>query len=171
MIVLKAVEFGVRKHGKQVRKFTGEPYFCHCTRVARKIAQCGFGDFTVTAALLHDTLEDTDTTIEELREQFGSVVADYVWWLTKPPLDRGNRELRKRMDRERLSRAPMEAKSIKVADILDNAPGFIANDSEFAPRYAAESRALIASLHGAHSALLTELDAMLTSYERARATG
>lgn len=72
--MLRAAEFAANKHRKQKRKGrTGRPYVGHCIEVARIIAEiAGIDDPDIlAAALLHDTVEDTGTTPEELREQFG----------------------------------------------------------------------------------------------------
>ena len=67
----------------------------------------------VAAALLHDTLEDTDTTLPELQVEFGFEVAELVHWLSD--LEKGTRDTRKMMSALRLSRAPFPAKLIKLA--------------------------------------------------------
>lgn len=84
----EAFTFGETKHRGFTRKNSNEPYFIHCTAVATSIVQ--EPDVTkdfVIAALLHDTVEDTDTTSEELKVRFGETVQILVQGLTKLPAE------------------------------------------------------------------------------------
>lgn len=88
--------------------------------------------------------EDTDATYEGIVYKVGREPADFVRWLTNEPVVQGiNRERRKAMDRERLSRAPWQVHTIKLADLISNAPSIRDNDPEFAVRYGAEARKLV----------------------------
>ena len=78
----KAYEFAREKHEGQFRK-SGEPYFSHPAEVAYILAELRMDIPTVVAGLLHDTVEDTDTTIEEIEELFGKEVAFIVKGVTK----------------------------------------------------------------------------------------
>ncbi|MFN3264635.1 MAG: RelA/SpoT family protein [Aquificaceae bacterium] len=80
--VRKALEFIEEKHAGQFRK-SGEPYVVHPIEVAITLAELGMDTDTVVAGLLHDVLEDTQTTYEELKEKFGKDVADIVEGVTK----------------------------------------------------------------------------------------
>ncbi len=80
--VKKAIEFIDEKHQGQYRK-SGEPYVIHPIEVASTLAELGMDVNTVVAGLLHDVLEDTDTTYKELVENFGKDVADIVEGVTK----------------------------------------------------------------------------------------
>ena len=77
--IKKAIQFAARKHHGQMR-ISGEslPYITHLFSVALLVAEDGADDDVVTAALLHDTLEDTDTTREEIVEAFNERVAGLV---------------------------------------------------------------------------------------------
>ena len=81
-IIQKAYEYAKAKHGDQLRK-SGEPYIIHPVQVAYILATLGMDDNTICAALLHDVLEDTDTTYEELEKEFNSEVAYMVDGVTK----------------------------------------------------------------------------------------
>ena len=84
-LVLKAAEFAARKHRDQRRKdIDSSPYINHPISVALVIAQVGNIEDPeiLAAALLHDTLEDTDTSVSELLEEFNETVADYVQEVT-----------------------------------------------------------------------------------------
>lgn len=78
----RAFDLGVAAHATQKRK-SGEPYFVHPVRVATVLAQLGLDGAGVTAALLHDVVEDTETTVYELTEEFGREVATIVDGVTK----------------------------------------------------------------------------------------
>lgn len=80
--VKKAIEFIEEKHAGQYRK-SGEPYVVHPLEVAIILAELDMDIDTVVAGLLHDVLEDTETTYEELKENFGKDVADIVEGVTK----------------------------------------------------------------------------------------
>ncbi len=69
-------------HAGQFRK-SGEPYFTHCVAVAHILAEMKLDAEAIAAALMHDILEDTDTTLEELRSEFGSDIAIIVDGVTK----------------------------------------------------------------------------------------
>ncbi|HAJ47442.1 MAG TPA: bifunctional (p)ppGpp synthetase/guanosine-3',5'-bis(diphosphate) 3'-pyrophosphohydrolase [Alphaproteobacteria bacterium] len=78
----RAYVFGIAKHGNQKRQ-SGDPYFSHPLEVAGILTDLKADEATVVTALLHDTLEDTDTTIDELTVQFGKEIADLVNGVTK----------------------------------------------------------------------------------------
>ena len=81
-LILKAYNYAVQKHGEQLRK-SGEPYIIHPTNVAYTIAELGLDEKTICAALLHDVLEDTDATYEDIVRDFGKEIADMVDGVTK----------------------------------------------------------------------------------------
>ena len=81
-IVQKAYEYAKEKHGDQKRK-SGEPYIIHPIQVAYTLANLDLDDNTICAALLHDVLEDTDTTYDDLVKEFNEEVAYMVSGVTK----------------------------------------------------------------------------------------
>lgn len=81
-LIQKAYVFGATHHAGQMR-LSGEPYFSHPLAVADLLADMNFDEATVAAALLHDTVEDTNTSVDELDELFGEEVADIVDGVTK----------------------------------------------------------------------------------------
>lgn len=83
-IVNKAYIFSEEKHKGQIRKFSGLPYFTHPKYVARVIEELTENEVMVATALLHDIVEDTEATLEEVRFEFGDQVANYVSELTNP---------------------------------------------------------------------------------------
>ncbi len=81
--IRKAFELAVAAHKEQRRK-SGEPYIMHPIEVARICAaEIGLGPTAIVSALLHDVVEDTEVTIEEIREQFGPIIGRIVDGLTK----------------------------------------------------------------------------------------
>jgi len=81
--IRQAYEIAVNAHSKQRRK-SGEPYILHPIEVARICAEeIGLGPTAIVSALLHDTVEDTDVTLPEIRERFGDKISDIVDGLTK----------------------------------------------------------------------------------------
>ncbi len=80
--VRKAYEFARTLHQNQ-KRLSGEPYIIHPLSVAIILAEMEMDDDTIIAGLLHDTVEDTDCTLEELKREFGEAVAELVDGVTK----------------------------------------------------------------------------------------
>jgi len=118
--LLKAIEFASRKHSTQRRKDKGaSPYINHPIAVAHLLADTGCVTDLVTlmAAVLHDTIEDTKTTGEELEAQFGRDVRELVEELTD------DKTLHKEVRKLQIEHAPClspRAKAIKLADKIAN---------------------------------------------------
>ena len=81
-LILRAYELANSKHKDQYRK-SGEAYIIHPLNVAYTLAQIGLDDSTICAALLHDVVEDTDVTNEDIVKEFGQEIADMVAGVTK----------------------------------------------------------------------------------------
>ena len=81
-MIRDAYNFILAKHQNQTRR-TGEPYYHHLLEVAFILAKLQVGPSTITAGLLHDVVEDTDVTVEEIRHRWGDQVAKLVDSLTK----------------------------------------------------------------------------------------
>ncbi len=82
ILVKKAYEFSKNAHQNHIRK-SGEPYFNHLFATARNIAELGMGAVTISAGFLHDTIEDTDVTAEEIEKEFGREILFLVEGVTK----------------------------------------------------------------------------------------
>ena len=78
----KAYEFGLKAHMHQ-RRYSGEPYFEHCLNVGLILASMRMDTTTIISGLLHDVVEDTDVTEEELEAEFGETVRMLVNGVTK----------------------------------------------------------------------------------------
>lgn len=85
-LVISAYNFAKTRHAGQRRAFVGIPYFTHPKGVARIVEKLTNVEALVAAAVLHDVLEDTSTTVEELVSKFGIEVALYVQELTSDPV-------------------------------------------------------------------------------------
>lgn len=81
-LIQHAYVYAASAHAGQTR-LSGEPYLSHPLAVADTLAEMGFDEPTIAAGLLHDTVEDTKATIEEIDENFGEEVADIVDGVTK----------------------------------------------------------------------------------------
>ena len=81
-VIQRAYEYADEKHKSQLRK-SGEPYIIHPLAVAEIVAEIGLDTDAITAALLHDCLEDTDASFEEISRMFGETVANLVEGVTK----------------------------------------------------------------------------------------
>lgn len=121
-LIQRALALAARKHTSS-RKGTDIPYITHPAHVAIILARNGFDDSVLAAAVLHDVLEDTDTTPEELRGEFGEKVAKLVQEVSEPDFDRPKSETwgrRKKAKLEQLRSASEEALAICAADRLHN---------------------------------------------------
>jgi len=114
----KALTFAAKNHGIKTRKDKETPYFAHPVRTAAILRAVGFSEFQnenlMIAALLHDLVEDTPITLNDIRKNFGEKVALIVKELTKP--EKGDKEEWIRS----FENASEEAKIIKMADRIDN---------------------------------------------------
>lgn len=81
-IIIKAYNYAKEKHGTQCRK-SGEPYIIHPVQVAYILADIGLDESTICAALLHDVVEDTEVTHEDLVRDFSEEIANMVAGVTK----------------------------------------------------------------------------------------
>jgi (p)ppGpp synthase/HD superfamily hydrolase len=134
-----ALEYATFAHHGQVRKFTGEPYIGHPVAVAaltkKALEFYGYDkDIVILAmkcALLHDVVEDTKVSIEDIQSSFGDKVAQGVWFLTDPDKFVGNRATRKALTRARLACAPKYIKLVKIADIEHNSLSIKKYDPDF----------------------------------------
>jgi guanosine-3',5'-bis(diphosphate) 3'-pyrophosphohydrolase len=118
--LLEAVSFAARAHAGQLRKDGRTPYVSHVYRVALVVRHVfGIDDPAVlTAAVLHDTIEDTTTDFDDLHERFGPDVAAWVAILSKDK--RLADDPREEAYRAGLSAAPWQVKVCKLADVCDN---------------------------------------------------
>ena len=81
-LILKAYNFAKSHHGDQLRQ-SGEPYIIHPMQVAYILTELELDDETICAALLHDVVEDTDVTNDDLKKEFNESIAEMVAGVTK----------------------------------------------------------------------------------------
>lgn len=159
LVFIKAVLFATAAHDQQRRKYTGEPYIMHPLEVADILVRYGADDGEmVVAAVLHDVLEDTEATAEQVEGLFGARVRKLVEEVTDvSKLEDGNRAIRKALDREHIARASPEAKTVKLADLISNTRSIAKHDKDFAKVYLPEKRLLLNVMHDASHPQLWEL--------------
>ena len=118
--VLKAFEY----HGKQVRKFVNEPYVVHCLRVASLVADYTEEEDLVIAAVLHDIVENTEASVEDVKEWFGEKISGLVGELSNNKLDMGLVGKRSYM-LKKFVLLSNDGLIIKLIDRLDNISGLL----------------------------------------------
>jgi guanosine-3',5'-bis(diphosphate) 3'-pyrophosphohydrolase len=143
----KALEFARDAHGKQKRKYSSEAYIEHPIRVAELVRSVPHTTGMICAAYLHDVVEDTQVTIEKIYTEFGEAVGELVEELTdefmKINYPHLNRQRRKQKEVERQAGISREAKTIKLADVIDNTVDIVRNDKGFARKYLKEMENLV----------------------------
>ena len=143
-LIFRALQYATEAHEGQVRKYSGEPYIVHPIEVMEIVKTVEHDDAMLAAALLHDVVEDTNVTIEEIESSFGADVAALVSDLTdvSKPED-GNRKLRKAMDRAHSAKSSARAQTVKLADLISNSSDILENDPSFAKVYLHEKELLL----------------------------
>ena len=133
-----------KAHEGQFRKYSGMPYIVHPIEVATIVQSVDHTDEMIAAALLHDVVEDTDYSFEDIANEVSPKVAELVKGLTdvSNPQD-GNRKIRKAIDKDHLAEQNAEVQTIKLADVISNSQDIKANDPKFAKVYIEEMKALL----------------------------
>ena len=161
--ILEAAQFSANAHAGQFRKYGDNPlpYAVHPARVA---GWCAIlpeaSEEMVITAYLHDVLEDTTVTVNEIRQKFGQEVADMVIALTKIKFPGENRKARNERYLLGLQAANQCVQTIKLLDRIDNLQDIVGGPVDFQILYAKESIELNAALHGANVHLAIRLRQM-----------
>jgi (p)ppGpp synthase/HD superfamily hydrolase len=172
--IIKAAQYAADVHAGQTRKYNGLPYVVHSARVAARIAiHPEATEEMVMAAFLHDTVEDTETTFEDIRFLFGDLVTDLVIDLTDPictgladTCKNKPRAERKEIARSYLMGACREAKIIKLIDRIDNLRDMPLDPPNlYTKMYVGESRALAETIGEVSAALKAELLAICDDHD------
>lgn len=158
-------QFASFAHQGQVRKFAPEPFVVHPIRVM-ETCKAYTNDITVlSAAVLHDVLEDTEITRHDMYDFLVTVMDAHhaqrtvrlVEQLTdvyiKANYPHWNRRKRKKEEIKRLSMTTPDAQTIKYADVIDNCTAIIEHDIEFADRFLGECRDLLKKINRGNSVL------------------
>lgn len=167
-LVKKARDYSINAHARinQLRKYTLQPYDVHLKAVAEMVASVSDDRAMIAAAWLHDTVEDTPATFEDLEETFGTDVMNLVKELTdvSRPGD-GNRAARKAIDREHTALASPRAKTIKLADLIDNCEDICRHDQRFGRVYMNEMKALLEVLTEGDRGLYAKATKLISTYD------
>ncbi|WP_235988838.1 HD domain-containing protein [Aquibacillus kalidii] len=129
MDLLKAITYATEKHDGQRRKVDKIPYISHPYRVSMLLATEGYDKEIVTAGLLHDIVEDTDGTLDEIKSLFGEIVAELVQYASEPDKSLPW-EKRKQHTITTIKHAPLAAKIVVCADKVDNLTSIIENEKQ-----------------------------------------
>lgn len=149
-------DFADNAHGEQLRRYTKERYIVHPLRVMEICNEYTEDKTILAAALLHDVLEDTQVTKEELHtflkdlmsEQEANKTVRLIVELTdvfiKKDYPQWNRDTRKAKEAARLEKTSGASQTVKYADIIDNCVEMATHDEdEFAPKFLKECRSLL----------------------------
>ena len=157
-ILAKITDFGDLAHGDQMRKYAPDRYMVHPKRVMEKLKNYTDDLTILSAALLHDVIEDTPVDRHEIENflktlmssEQASRTVDLVVELSdvfvKKDYPKLNRRTRKAKKLERLEKTSPESQTIKYSDILDNTLEIADQDTSFAKVYLHEVRQILAKL-------------------------
>jgi len=158
-LVERARIYATRAHQRinHRRKYSNQPYHVHLEAIVKLLQQVTDDAEILAAAWLHDTVEDTPATLDNIEHEFGKNVAELVEDLTDVSLPSdGNRAIRKEIDRKHLAQASTRAKTIKLADLIDNCQDITRHDPRFAVVFLDEMTALLEILDDGHPSLLEQ---------------
>ena len=165
-LLFKALAFSAEKHTKQRRKDIDKtPYINHPISLANILAQRWVIDENVLcAAILHDTIEDTETTVDELQEHFGEKITSIVLEVTD---DKSlEKSIRKQKQVEHAASISHEAKLVKLADKIANITDIINTppadwSTDRKKDYFNWAKAVVDNLRGAHQGLEKDFDDLI----------
>ena len=165
-LLFKALAFSAEKHSKQKRKdIDKSPYINHPISLANILAKRWVIDENVLcAAILHDTIEDTKTTADELRKHFGEKITSIVLEVSD---DKSlEKEVRKQLQIDHAASLSREAKLVKLADKIANITDIINTppvnwSKERKQEYFAWAKAVVDNLRGVHQGLEGEFDDLI----------
>jgi hypothetical protein len=145
-LVKRASDYATKAHQRinHQRKYSKQPYHVHLKAAAKLVASVTDDAEMIAAAWLHDTVEDTPATLDDIETEFGVSVAELVEELTDVSKSSdGNRAQRKAIDLQHSAQASARAKTVKLADLIDNCRDITKHDQRFARVYLVEMGALL----------------------------
>lgn len=157
-LVKRALAFANDAHTSinHVRKYTGEPYINHPIEVMGIVKTAAhYTDEMLAAALLHDTVEDTPVTQDDIDREFGPMVGQLVLELTDQ-CHEGNRATRKAAEAARLGTISPEGQTVKLADLISNSRSIVAHDRGFAFIYLREKVRILDAMQNGDPGLYAE---------------
>ena len=169
-LVTRAYDFAEEAHRPQ-KRYSGDPYFVHTAEVGFYLAQVGMDAAAIAAGLLHDTIEDTETTENELTTTFGSHVSSVVLEVTD---DKSlEKHVRKQRQIEHAPHISTEAKLVKLADKICNLRDILASppanwSTERKQAYFDWASKVVAGLRGVHPNLEAVFDGLVARHAELR---
>ncbi|MDO5509269.1 MAG: HD domain-containing protein [Weeksellaceae bacterium] len=167
-ILEKVTDFGDKAHGNQLRKYAPDRYMVHPVRVMQKRRTVSDDITVLTAALLHDVIEDTPVNRQEIENYLSTLISpelarkatelvvDLSDVYVKESYPSLNRRQRKTKELERLKEIHPDAQTIKYADILDNTQEIVVKNPAFARVYLREVKEVLQNLTQGNSELHKE---------------
>ena len=170
----KIKELATKAHGDQKRKYSEDPYVTHTFRVADTVEKYGGDVAQIMAAILHDVLEDTPMSENELWVELLTIVdthiANDVIKLVRELTDvyttenfpDFNRKVRKEMESMRMGNISPRSQTIKYVDLLDNGEDIMKNDPKFGELYLKEKRNILKYMNKGDQELYQKCLGMVT---------
>jgi len=167
-LIIKAWFFASHAHKEQ--KYPGQklPYITHIGNVVLELMGAADSlenlDLAICCAILHDTIEDTKVTYQDIEKEFGKTVADGVAALSKD-VSIGSKEQQMQDSLNRIKKQPKEVWSVKMADRIANLgepPHYWSRDKK--ESYLKESKVILANLQEANSKLANRLSKKIENY-------
>lgn len=164
-ILTSVTDYTDNAHGNQLRKYSSERYIVHPIEVMKICSHYTDNTVILCAALLHDVLEDTETSKEEVysflstilnekeAKQTIGIVVELTDVYTKDAYPQFNRKIRKEKEHQRLSQISSEAQTIKYADLISNSVNIVQHDSDFGPKFLTEAHDLMQKINKGNEAL------------------
>lgn len=181
-IIDKIIEFTDHAHGDQTRKYNTDRYIVHPIRVMKLCADYTDKLPVLSAAILHDVIEDTPLTGDDIssflshymddedQNETVKLVVELTDVYLKKNFPKMNRFTRKQLETKRLKEISADAQTIKYADIIDNAKEISQNDPSFAKRFLAECYDILIAMEKGNSELRQKaIDLVTGEIEKLRA--
>lgn len=163
----KAQRWAARGHLGVNRKFSDLPYIVHPEAVVEIVSQITDDTDVLAATWLHDIVEDTDKTVDDIRKHFNDRIAQLVWEVSK--ITSGSKKPRNErviMDCFHYGKGSKWGKTIKLADAIHNLPLMIRDNPKFAPKYVAEKKLLLQFISDGNAILASILHLIIEDYEK-----